>query len=68
MDSERAAAKLLRRALSVCISEVSLSSAGLTPEAKKEIAVKLLERVQAQQSAFGLSFECVEVRKSNSRT
>ncbi|KAJ3330494.1 hypothetical protein HDU91_003565, partial [Kappamyces sp. JEL0680] len=59
-DSERSAAKSLRKALAQAIAETNVGT-GLTAAAKKDIAAKLLAKIKATEASLGLCFELVEV-------
>lgn len=58
-DSERAAARILRKALT---SAVSASTSTLSPASKSDIAASLLAKIKKSEAELGLVFESVQVR------
>lgn len=65
LDSERAAANLLKTIFTKEIEALEVGEKGLTQEQRVAVGEKLLVAVNKSAADFGLMFEAVEVRKYN---
>jgi len=60
-DSERAAARVLRKALAAAVADVSASS--LSSDLKTQVGAKVLESIKKREAELGLAFDLVEIRR-----